>query len=291
MADVKSQLQLAIAAARAGKKAEAEILAKKVLDQEPDNVNALLLMGALSESQAEQLSYMNQVLAVDPEHEGARERLRQLEISPETEQAVQDEMVDEELIGLSFEELPETIIGEASQAPAEDIGDFMSDELDETWLKELDDEPVTEIGQLLQEKRPPATVQRDMAETRLSFDEQEQGETIPAWLLDEGGYEERTVLMREEPAVAAQPVSEQEIPDWLFAEPEEEWLEPASGKIDAGEELVFASAQPAPVPGPEDEAKPRPRVSNRGLELLLILLIILALIIVAGLVYLILNPL
>jgi hypothetical protein len=76
---MNQKLQQAIAATRAGQKREAQVLLTQVLQEEPEEVHAWYLLGLLVESPHKQRAYLGKVLALDPDHEKARQHLARLE--------------------------------------------------------------------------------------------------------------------------------------------------------------------------------------------------------------------
>jgi hypothetical protein len=82
MAEMNLRLRQAIAAARAGKTPQAKLLAESALEENPEDVNALLLLSALAESEERQVNYLEQILAKDPDHAIASRRLAQLGRAP-----------------------------------------------------------------------------------------------------------------------------------------------------------------------------------------------------------------
>ena len=128
------RLQQAIAAARAGKTAQAKVLLDRVVLEEPDNVHAWFLLGVISETKEEQAECLNQVLAIDPDHEGAQKRLALLTEPEEVELLVESppppslDETDEE--AAAPEEIPEWL--------EEDL----SGEQPETEVKEPEEAPV-----------------------------------------------------------------------------------------------------------------------------------------------------
>lgn len=69
------RLQEAIGAARAGETRTAQHLLTEVLKEDPNQVHAWFLLSYLVESRQKQQAYLSRVLALDPQHELARQRL------------------------------------------------------------------------------------------------------------------------------------------------------------------------------------------------------------------------
>lgn len=91
MAEMNLRLRQAIAAARAGKAPQAKLLAESALEEDPEDVNALLLLSALAETEEKQAGYLERILVKDPEHAIATKRLAQLrDVSPKAPAAPGD---------------------------------------------------------------------------------------------------------------------------------------------------------------------------------------------------------
>ena len=87
----RSLLQQAIAAVRAGRRAEAQELLEQVLQANPRHEQAWLWMGAVAETEAERVRCLQQVLVINPDNADAHEGLAQVQAradaSPTTPQA------------------------------------------------------------------------------------------------------------------------------------------------------------------------------------------------------------
>ena len=77
--DESTLLKQAVAAARAGRKAEARQLLEHILQANPRHEQAWLWMGAVVETDAERVECLQQVLAINPDNAAAREGLAQLQ--------------------------------------------------------------------------------------------------------------------------------------------------------------------------------------------------------------------
>ena len=82
----QSSLQQAIAAARAGRKAEARQLLKQILQANPRHEQAWLWMGAVIETDGERVRCLQQALAINPDNAAARKGLAQLQARAATPQ-------------------------------------------------------------------------------------------------------------------------------------------------------------------------------------------------------------
>ncbi len=69
---MSNTLQEAIAAARAGDMARAQMLAADVVSDTPDDPNGWYLLSQLVESDARRAAYLSKTLALDPNHPRAR---------------------------------------------------------------------------------------------------------------------------------------------------------------------------------------------------------------------------
>jgi hypothetical protein len=72
-------LQLATNAARQGNKEGARTLFERVLNEDKRNERAMMWMAKLADTKAERIRWLNRVLAVNPDHEQAREALRKIQ--------------------------------------------------------------------------------------------------------------------------------------------------------------------------------------------------------------------
>ena len=78
MAESETLLHKAIAAAKADKWPEAKVILERSLEEDPEDANAWFLYSALADTEDEQIQRLNRVLAIQPEHQGARTRLARL---------------------------------------------------------------------------------------------------------------------------------------------------------------------------------------------------------------------
>ncbi|MFO7538267.1 MAG: hypothetical protein R6X32_09435 [Chloroflexota bacterium] len=79
---MSQKLQEAVAAARAGETETAQRLLAGLLLENPDEVHAWFLLSHLVESESKQIAYLKKVVALDPTHAKARQRLKQVQPSP-----------------------------------------------------------------------------------------------------------------------------------------------------------------------------------------------------------------
>ncbi len=75
---MSQKLQEAMAAARAGEKQTAQHLLVDILEESPEEIQAWFLLSHLVDSETKQVNYLKKVLALDPTHAKARQRLNQL---------------------------------------------------------------------------------------------------------------------------------------------------------------------------------------------------------------------
>lgn len=278
--EISLELQQAIAAARAGKLAQAQAMANKVVETEPDNAHAWFLLSTLADSEEEQVQYLDRVLEIDPEHRVATERLAQITAAAPGEPA---------------EPEPEAIVA-SEELPAETVVvEELAQEFDEIPGPEPDEEP----EEFPEEQLATVVAAAAISDESLGVIDQADSDTVPAWLADEGGFQQKEdVEELEEVADGTVQPEFQEIPDWLQEEPADAWLqeslaqelEPATPK----REPVSASAEipEAEAPTAEGAAKKaeKRRTSTRTYEIVLVILIIMALAVVGALAYVIISP-
>ncbi|GMQ78032.1 MAG: hypothetical protein BMS9Abin02_0526 [Anaerolineae bacterium] len=247
MSDVLTlELQKAIAAAHAGEIDQARMLADQVIQEDPENENALYLMSALADSDEERQAYLSQVLIVNPDHPGAQKYMAEFDeasIVVDEELAVAFDDLDDDIYDLE----DKVVVGAAAAVTAEELQDIVEDttglfddDASETvpdWL--LDDEEI--VDEKLSETEGDADV-----------DEMEQ---VPDWLTDA-------------PSVAEQEESEQ--------------LEELIKQELVDQEPVPVPVEPVPKHKPAAQKGP----SDRVLTIILVLLIIVAVVIVGGIIFL-----
>jgi len=143
---MNQKLQQAIAATRAGQKREAQLLLTQVLQEEPDEVHAWYLLGLLVESPHKQRAYLGKALALDPDHEKARQHLARLQTAAPP--------IDVEVETLEKETPAEA--GEAETAPSATL-DVLDDSGVPDWLQEAGGESwieAAEAGQVEEAEEP-----------------------------------------------------------------------------------------------------------------------------------------
>ncbi len=257
MADTNEMLQQAIAAARAGKTAEAKVLVDRIIADDPDNPHALFLRGMLAENQDEQRDYMEQVLSIDPEHRAAKKRMAQLEQQVEVEvpaepvaeiEPVEEEVLVEPAMESPIEEtivaativaeddleggIEETVIADVSELPLE--GELAEEELvfpfeeeDELTFEEIEESPAEGAAETI----IAAAVVDEVLEVETPAEED-----IPEWLFEEARSEEELVEFDETQLWTdeTQP-GDEELPDWL-----QEDTAVSYDDVRSEDELVFA---------------------------------------------------
>lgn len=79
---MSQQFQEAVAAARAGEKETAQHLLIDILEENPAETQAWFLLSHLVDGEEKQVAYLKKVVALDPTHAKARQRLSQLQPQP-----------------------------------------------------------------------------------------------------------------------------------------------------------------------------------------------------------------
>ncbi len=262
------ELQKAIAAAHAGDKDQARNLADSVIQDDPENENALYLMSALVETDEEREAYLSQILIVNPDHPGAQKYLAHSDEphsgEPEYEESTVEyeaESVVAEAVLAEDDQHAETIVvGAAALAAANEV------------------QEITQVSE--------------------SVIDEEISQAVPDWLLDE----EEVVVGTKNEAEGELDLSEiDEVPDWLNDDPslpaeEAPSAEPVAERqevvaeetvVEALEQLV--EQEPVEVPkAAAQQRKPAAKKgpSDRALTIMLIILVLVAVIIVAGIIIL-----
>ena len=255
---MNQKLQQAIAATRAGQKREAQVLLTQVLQEEPEEVHAWYLLGLLVESPHKQRAYLGKVLALDPDHEKARQHLARLETAAPA--------IDVETGTLAEEAQTEAGAAEVVLAPRQISAkaDFIAQERGDTlpdWL--ADDADDLNLDQVELAETAPST----------SLDVLDDSD-VPDWLQETS--DERWIEA-DEPGQAEE-AEELERPDLIPAQSE---LPPATAEK---AEVKPAKAQATPATRPES-GRDRQRRQEAWLTRLLIGLIAVAVVVLILLVY------
>ncbi len=300
------RLHQAIAAARAGKYPEAKVLLNRLLEDDPDNANALFLLSALSETKEQQIARLNRILEIQPDHHGARSRLEDMGEIPEIDAAQfvatpEDEALAQATVQETLIVPPVEALGEDLEQPAVISLAEASASLDnfEDQSEELIDEPFNDASDALAATVVAAKfVEPPVSDDPADFEGQAEGETVPDWMAEDGETIRRPAEPVEATLIAESPLVDEELPDWLRDEPVEE-IQPPGQSADLETTIVSdrsaieqiqdeAGEEPASEPS-SSETKGAKKSRIGALEILLIILVIIAVIVVAALVLVLLN--
>ncbi len=116
------KLKDAIAAARIGDKATAQRQLIELLDEDPQQVQGWYLLSLLVDSPQKQAAYLSKTLALDPDHEKAKEQLASLQAAATV--------------------APTTTIAEAASQPMDVLAQSETDALPD-WLREEGGEEIS----------------------------------------------------------------------------------------------------------------------------------------------------
>jgi ferric-dicitrate binding protein FerR (iron transport regulator) len=152
---MSQKFQEAVAAARAGEKETAQHLLIDILEENPDETQAWFLLSHLVDAEEKQATYLKKVVALDPTHAKARQRLGQLRAKQATAEIATDPPAlpistdpfdfDAQAEGdtlpewMADEEMPMTTAVLADQATAAEemeIPDWLKTSLDEDEAEE-----------------------------------------------------------------------------------------------------------------------------------------------------------
>lgn len=90
---MNEQLQQARQAMESGNRAQAQIVLAKLLKPEPNNGEAWFLLSEMGVSDEQRLAFLRRVLALNPNHARAQQKLADLESPPQPEPIVEPEIV------------------------------------------------------------------------------------------------------------------------------------------------------------------------------------------------------
>lgn len=174
------RLKEAIAAVRTGNKREAQQQLTLLLDEDPTQVQGWYLLSLLVDSPQKQAAYLGKTLALNPNHEKARDQLALLEASGElapTSSYVSDQPLDV-LEQSETDALPEWLVSESGDFAAAPVAQKVSETAVPNntlpdWLKEpaipdsiaAPDEPMTIVGKtaVAPAKTQPAKIAKPSA--------------------------------------------------------------------------------------------------------------------------------
>lgn len=177
---MNQNLQQAIAAARSGNHKKAQYLLTQTLQENPEETQAWYLLSLLVDSEDKQIAYLNQVLALDPTHEKAQERLAALTAVPTP-------------MPTSPDDLPL-----AEQESGDLLPEWMADDLPDTAVETpFEAEELPEASAELEEEELPDWLQESVEDEWAWAEEEEEETAVPAPV-------EAPSSLAEEPVAAAE---------------------------------------------------------------------------------------
>ncbi|MBK8987718.1 MAG: hypothetical protein IPM39_16865 [Chloroflexi bacterium] len=157
------KLQQAIQAARIGENKKAQYLLTQTLQENPEETQAWYLLSLLVPSEEKQIAYLNKVLALEPGHEKAQEKLAALTtaVSPpfppssadpdleeqESGDQLPDWMDDEADVWQQTAAAPQSAVSDSlewgvSETSAEEIPDWLQEDMGDKWAQAESETPV-----------------------------------------------------------------------------------------------------------------------------------------------------
>jgi hypothetical protein len=163
---MSQQLQEAVTAARAGETETAQRLLASILEENPDEVQAWFLLSHLVDSETKQMAYLKKVVALDPAHAKARQRLGQLQAGATMAAAeavslpISTDPFDYEAQS-EGDTIPDWMAGDEAAITAVLADEFAADKEERLdipdWLQiSLDEEDEEEAGEAVTEVAQPA---------------------------------------------------------------------------------------------------------------------------------------
>lgn len=141
------KLQQAIVAARDGKANKAQYLLTELIEDEPEQADAWFLLGNLAESDERSTAYLQQTLAIDPNHQLAKQRLVDSGAFPAPDSLIDDSFVAAD----DFDESVPSWLRDETESRPEALDDVTG--LPD-WLQDLDkgqDEDVVDVETVAEE--------------------------------------------------------------------------------------------------------------------------------------------
>ncbi|MEM7331814.1 MAG: tetratricopeptide repeat protein [Chloroflexota bacterium] len=247
-------LQEAINATRSGNNIEAQKILADILKTDTDNTQAWYLLALLVDSPEKKEAYLNRVLALDPDHEKAKEALANAVMPATSSMTLEPESVIEQDTAVS------------PTATFEDPSDFSSDTIDSSlpsWL-EADNPNVSE--DMLVEEEPSEIFNSE----------------LPDWLSSESS----ALDVLDEPPTVPSAVTPKEISEAISLDDDLDLsLEPEEGSLtDLSEEIDQSLPQSDPAPSTLEHTAEPSKPSLLGWNLALAILSLLALLTLVALV-------
>ena len=265
-----SQLEDALTAAEAGDKNTAYVILADLLKTAPNNVDAWVALSGIVDDEKQKRTFLTRALTLQSDHSQALALLRQLDSPPAAEPdiVVESPVVDE----TSEQAAAADVVAaepDALEPGAEVEPDPLPEIIEPAVIPGLEDtaylsaEDMAALHQRL-EPEPDHTVvaPRPVSQAAEDFEAQASGETIPPWLMGEGGEvipESEAIASALEPEQALAEDLAPEVPDWLQDELADSWEDEPELVVPAEEPPApakIASAAPAPVP-PKKAATPK----------------------------------
>lgn len=146
-----AKLQQAVDNLRAGHKIEAQKLLVEVVQENPEEVQGWYLLSLIVDSKEQQAAYAAKAVALNPDHEMAREHLAQLQTEPAavtgaTPDIIQQEMgytlpdwlaQDEELVSMPAK-------SDTPSATEEELPDWVQEPISDSWGQPTTPSPIQE---------------------------------------------------------------------------------------------------------------------------------------------------
>ena len=238
---MSQKVKQAIAATRAGKSKEAQVLLTQVLQEDPNNTQAWYLLSLLVDSPTKKQAYLNKVVALDPSHEKAQQALANLQMVKEVE-TVAEPVVEETAVSTPPPPIIEKTPTPMPEADEESIPD---------WLKDAQPVQVADAAE-----------QADLAEAEPSSDEE-----IPDWL--KGTMEESWVESEQPTLVSEKTPEPQEETDTIIEQEDTFTVDDGEFVVDIGTESEAAETTEKQA-APATNEKPATAVWDRLLWALIV---------------------
>ena len=206
------ELQAAMAAIKAEDVEGAKLMLARLLQEEPDNVAAWVLLSKLAETKVQKAAFLRKILAIEPDHAYARQELA----------ALQETGGDAEMSAA------------AERTPAAPVPYEEADEVEQEAESEEKGQPEEQVEAL-----PISTDPFD-------YEAQAEGDTLPPWMADE-----EVILEAPKPAATStsgEEAPEQGTEDGVAQEAESATPEEAGDDGESGAVAEAEGGEPAGAP-------------------------------------------
>ena len=248
---MKEELRQALMAIKERDEETARLILSRLLQDDPDNIRAWILLGKMAHNDTQRTAFLNKVLQLDPNNIYAKNALQEIKEERVVARA-DDETAPGEEVELPAGEAVEEVTGDEPDTAIWEVTETADVVVEESEPVGIEGAAVYEVEEAIQFEEEPAAAER----TTVSESLEETGQPVE----DEVELEEaERVRETAESSAAAAPAPEP--PDWLdelqeaeAPEPVEDESEPRVEAVIAGERVADTTTDSDLKTGDQDDA-------------------------------------